>query len=210
MFGETPDDRVARFTRWAVDLGARALERACGRARVVPRDLGALVVTTCTGYLCPGLSSYLAERCGLRPDAFLLDLAGMGCAAAAPALEAAAGWVRQARRPAAVVSAEIATATFEMGEDLSLIISNAVFADGASALVVGPDEGTLRWAGSARRHLPAYRDDVRFVHREGRLHNRISARLPRLVARAAKEVVDELLATAGLGPVEIRRWAVHP
>ena len=31
-------------------------------------DIGAVVVSTCTGYLCPGLSGYVAEALGLRQD----------------------------------------------------------------------------------------------------------------------------------------------
>jgi predicted naringenin-chalcone synthase len=47
--------------------------------RVSPYELGGLVVNTCTGYLCPGLTSYLAEDLALGDDLRMLDIAGMGC-----------------------------------------------------------------------------------------------------------------------------------
>ena len=33
-----------------------------------PAAIDALFVSTCTGYLCPGISSHLAEQAGMRPD----------------------------------------------------------------------------------------------------------------------------------------------
>jgi len=41
-----------------------------------------LLICTCTGYLCPGVTSYVAEQLGLRTDVFLQDLVGLGCGAA--------------------------------------------------------------------------------------------------------------------------------
>ena len=65
------------------------------------------------------------------------------------------------------VSAEICSATFQMADDLSLIISNAIFADGASAsvlwrrpegleLVAQPAVMTLRAARGYTLHLQAW------------------------------------------------------
>ena len=52
-----------------------------------PEDIDAIVVSTCTGYLCPGLSGYVVERLGLRADVQAYDLVGQGCAAALPNLQ---------------------------------------------------------------------------------------------------------------------------
>ena len=38
--------------------------------------IDAVLVSTCTGYLCPGLTSYIGERLGLRPEVLTLDLVG--------------------------------------------------------------------------------------------------------------------------------------
>ena len=47
-------------------------------------DADVVVVNTCTGYLCPGLTSHVIERLGLRRDVRAFDLVGQGCAAALP------------------------------------------------------------------------------------------------------------------------------
>ena len=43
--------------RWSV--------RALADAGLAPGDIDGIVISTCTGYLCPGLTSYVIERLGL-------------------------------------------------------------------------------------------------------------------------------------------------
>jgi alkylresorcinol/alkylpyrone synthase len=78
------------FEREAPALASEALQGALDRAGLDAGELDALYVCTCTGYLCPGVSSHVAERLGMRPDAWLHDLVGLGCAAAIPTLRVAA------------------------------------------------------------------------------------------------------------------------
>jgi len=54
------------FAAAAPVLAGRALSRALERAGLVAANIDALFICTCTGYLCPGLSSYVAERLGGR------------------------------------------------------------------------------------------------------------------------------------------------
>lgn len=39
-----------------------------------PDAIDGVIIFTCTGYLCPGLASYVAERIDLRSDVIALDL----------------------------------------------------------------------------------------------------------------------------------------
>jgi alkylresorcinol/alkylpyrone synthase len=205
-----PDAKAARFERWSVELSTRALTKALERAGVAPGELSALVVNTCTGYLCPGISTYLIERLDLPRGLPVFDLLGGGCGGALPNLELGARLVQSAGGVVASVSVEICSATFQMGDDLALILSNALFADGASATLLWDRPQGLRLVDSARLYDPAHREHVRFVYRNGQLHNRLSLHLPRLVAQAADGVTGELLSRAGQGVPEIRHWVVHP
>src|SRR4051812_48228804 len=67
-FAMTPDVLDARFAKQAPAVAARAAERAMDAAAVSAHDIDAVVISTCTGYLCPGLTSYVSERLGLRRD----------------------------------------------------------------------------------------------------------------------------------------------
>ena len=62
------------FEREAPRLAAAALVPALEKAGIVAADLDALFICTCTGYLCPGVTSHVAELLGLRNTAYLQDL----------------------------------------------------------------------------------------------------------------------------------------
>ncbi len=88
-FDLTPDALHARFTTTAPVLATQAAERALANSETTPAQIDAVLISTCTGYLCPGLTSYVGERLGLRPNALTLDLVGQGCGAALPNLRVA-------------------------------------------------------------------------------------------------------------------------
>src|SRR5262245_32976243 len=74
-----PDTLHARFLRHAPALACESAERALVDANLDATDIDAIVVSTCTGYLCPGLSGYVIEQLGLRRDVGAFDLVGQGC-----------------------------------------------------------------------------------------------------------------------------------
>ncbi|HVS77694.1 MAG TPA: hypothetical protein VHE11_12230, partial [Steroidobacteraceae bacterium] len=84
VFAIDPDTLHRRFLRTAPELAARAGSAALDNAGLTAADMDAIVVSTCTGYLCPGLSGHVVERLGLRPNTQAFDLVGQGCAAAVP------------------------------------------------------------------------------------------------------------------------------
>lgn len=211
LVDEDPDKRAARFAHWALKLSAGAGRAALKKAGLAARDISGLVVNTCTGYLCPGISTYLIEELGLSRSVKAYDLVGSGCGGAVPNLQLAGALARESTAGAVLsVSAEICSCTFQMGDDAGLLISNALFGDGAAAAVVSARPGGFAMVSSASRFAPEYREDIRFVHRNGQLHNQLSARLPGLAAETAGSLIEELLAANGLRQGDIARWAVHP
>ena len=211
LVDEDPDKRAERFTHWALRLSAEAARGALKKTGIAARNVSGLVVNTCTGYLCPGISTYLIEELDLNRSVKAYDLVGSGCGGAVPNLQLS-GALAGERPGGAVlsVSVELCSCTFQMGDDASLIISNAIFGDGAAAAVVSGKPGGFAMVSSASRFAPEYREDIRFVHRNGQLHNRLSARLPGLAAETAGALTAELLAANGLKRGDISRWAVHP
>ena len=212
LVDEYPDRRVARFTRWAVDLSEQAARKALSQAGLGPADVSNLVVNTCTGYLCPGISTYLIERLDLPRDIRAHDLVGSGCGGAVANLQLAEAVQRQ--KPGGVtlcISVEICSATFQMGDDLSLIVSNALFSDGAAAAVLWDRPGgSFELVAGGSRFAPEHRDATRYVHRNGQLHNQLSIQLPRIVREPTAELVRRLLSAHDLRASDVRHWALHP
>lgn len=211
LVGEDPDSRAERFTRGARTLAAAASRDALAGAGIGPSDVSAVVVNTCTGYVCPGLSTYLIEDLALPRHARAYDLVGSGCGGAVPNLQLCRSLAEEKTGGAVLsVSVEICSATFQMGNDLGLIVSNALFGDGAAASVVRAGEGPFACVDSASLFVPEYREHIRFVHKGGQLHNQLSVSLPRLLGPRVAQLVSTLLGAHGLAPREIAHWALHP
>jgi predicted naringenin-chalcone synthase len=206
---ESADERVARFTRHSIALAAEAVEKALDKVGLAVDDVAALVVNTCTGYICPGISTYLIERLGLSRSIKAFDLVGSGCGGAIPNLQVAEAMLPESGGVVVSVAVEICSAAFQMDNDLSLIMSNAIFGDGAAAAVLWRKPVGLQLVASAGRYLPELRDSIRFVHKDGKLHNQLSTDLPELVKGAAAGVVADLLSASSLDSEEITQWALH-
>jgi len=214
VFDVDPDTLAARFARHAPELAAVAARSALRDADLQPRDVDAVLISTCTGYLCPGLTSYVSERLGLRADVLGLDLVGQGCAAALPNLRAAESLIA-ARRCRFVLSicVEICSAAFCIDDDRGVLISACLFGDGAGAalLAAAPASGRRRvqWRDGWSLTAPAHRDALRFEQRGGMLRNVLTPQVPALAAEHAASVLTSALRDAGLEQRDIRTWIWH-
>ena len=211
-----PDRLLARFLKFGRATAVAAARRALAEAGVEPAEIAGLVVNTCTGYLCPGLSSYIAEDLGLRTSICFQDLMGMGCGGAIPNLEAAAGLLaRRGEGPVLGIAVEICSATIFPSHEPDLVVSNSIFGDGAAAAVLDlaredRPEGWARFVDFSTGLFPRYREDLRYRTEGGLLRNHLTKRVPVIGARAARETAARLLERNGLSPDDISWWAVHP
>lgn len=194
IFDADPEKLNRVFEKEAPALGTAALEFALNKAKLLPDEIDALIVCTCTGYLCPGLSSFIAEQTGLDNGCELTDLVGMGCGAAIPSLRTA--YHRLQANPelkVAVVAVEICSAAFYLDDDPGVIISACLFGDGAAATIWtgAPAEQPVWTAGEFETlHLPENRQLLRFENAGGALRNRLSKQVPSVAAEAVRNLYD--------------------
>lgn len=214
VFTIDPDTLAARFARNAPVLAANAAERALAEAGLQANDIDALVVSTCTGYMCPGLSGYVVERLGLRADVQAFDLVGQGCAAALPNLQMGGALLHTERcRHVLSVCVEVSTAAMYLDDDPGVIISACLFGDGAGAAVLSrepaPGARSIRWVDSTSFMDPGKRQALMFEQRSGMLRNILTRAVPALAAEHAKGVLGTVLGRAGLVPADIGAWILH-
>src|SRR3954470_8744211 len=213
-FDVDPDTLSARYARHAPALAAAAARRALADAELAPREVDAVLVSTCTGYLCPGLTSYMSERLGLRADVLGLDLVGQGCGAALPNLRAAEALIA-AQCSATVLSicVVVCSAAFYIDDDAGVLISACIFGDGAGAAVLTKAapaaKRRVKWASAWSLIDPAERDALRFETRGGMLRNILTPEVPALASERAAALLASALRDAGLSRGDIRSWIWH-
>lgn len=209
-----PDILQARFTRHAPAVATQAAQNALRDAGITVHEIDAVIISTCTGYLCPGLTSYVSEQLGLRPNVLALDLVGQGCGAAIPNLTTAHALIQSGHSKKILsICVEICSAAFYLDNDPGVLISACLFGDGAGAAVLSneplPGRRQVKWKLSGSQHSVADRDFLRFEHRNGLLRNVLSPKVPQLAAKNAEHVLQETLQRAGVSRQEINGWIFH-
>jgi len=213
-FAIDPDTLARRFLTHAPALATRAAERALDAAALGAKQIDAVVVSTCTGYLCPGLTGYVLERLGLRADVQAYDLVGHGCAAALPNLQLASTLLASARCEHVLsVCVEVSSAAMYLDNDPGVLISACLFGDGAGAAVLSRSPRTtgrrVEWLDGTSLIVPAERNALMFEQRGGMLRNILTRAVPALAAEYAARVLLTVLERRGLTADDIAAWIMH-
>jgi predicted naringenin-chalcone synthase len=219
MFDRSAEQLNREFEVEAPKLAGKALQKALDEAGMNARELDALFVCTCTGYLCPGVSSHVAEHLGMRREAFLNDVVGLGCGAAVPTLRTAHGFLAaNPQATVATVAVEICSAAFYVDDSPGVLISLCLFGDGASAAIwKGKGEEGQYEAGEFRTlHRPEDREKIRFVNAGGKLRNKLHRSVPEVAGEAVRELYaarrsdpDQIIAhTGGRDVVDVLEAAI--
>ncbi len=209
VFTIDPNTLAQRFLAHAPALAAQAGDKALANSGLAAKQIDAVVVSTCTGYLCPGLSGHVVERLGLRADVQAFDLVGQGCAAALPNLMLGkallGGGDAQGGSAQHVLSicVEVSSAAMYLDNDPGVLISACLFGDGAGAAVLSRQPATgagrrIEWKDSTSLVEPAERAALMFEQRDGMLRNILTRGVPALAADYAQRVLGTVLGRAGL------------
>jgi alkylresorcinol/alkylpyrone synthase len=214
VFAIDPDTLARRFLTHAPRLASEAGASALARAQLPPERIDAVVVSTCTGYLCPGLSGHVVERLGLRRDVQAFDLVGQGCAAALPNLMLGHSLLGAPTCEHVLsICVEVSSAAMYLDNDPGVLISACLFGDGAGAAVLSRRAASggrrIAWKDSTSLLEPAQRAALMFEQRAGMLRNVLTRAVPALAAEYAQRVLETVLERHGLRPEHIGTWAMH-
>lgn len=213
-FAFDPDVLDARFARHAPAVASEAAVRALADAGLGPDDIDAVIISTCTGYLCPGLTSYVTERLGLRTDILALDLVGQGCGAALPNMRTGEALIAGGRADRVLsICVEICSAAMYLDDDPGVLISACLFGDGAGAAVLTadpiPGRRRIEWRSAGTLMNAGDREELRFERRRGMLRNILTPAVPALAGKHVSQVLTEGLQRAGISRTDITGWILH-
>ncbi|SBT63866.1 Predicted naringenin-chalcone synthase [Micromonospora sediminicola] len=205
--------RMRRYQVEALPLGKEAVGRALTAAGLDAGDVGLFVVCSCTGYATPGLDILLARDLGMAPGTQRMFVGHMGCYAALPGLGAASDFVTARGRPALLLCAELTSLHIQppgARVDTQQIVSHALFSDAAVAAVVVPGG-----RGYALREVTSVTDTSTADHMTWDVTDTgfrmgLSPKVPQVLSRYVRDLVDDLLARHGYDRSEVDGWAVHP
>ena len=207
---ETLDDLQGRFREASLDLGRRALLAALEEAGRRPQEIDFLVTTTCTGRLCPSLDARLIRELGLQRNIQRVHVGDTGCASAMVALQQAYNHLHAfPGHLAAVVAVEVCSTSYFLDDGLDTAVANAIFADGAGAMILACDGPGPRILGTRSLVRPEYLDLMGFTFPQGRQRILLSKDIRHIAAEMMGELIAETLQTHGLVQADVRHWVLH-
>jgi alkylresorcinol/alkylpyrone synthase len=204
--------RMERYLTEALPLGKDAVATALADAGLDPGDVGLFSVVSCPVYVTPGVDIRLARDLGMSDRVQRLFVGHMGCYAALPGLGAVADFTAARGRPAVLLCLELPTLHLQpASEDVDQVVAHALFADAACAVVVepGPAPGWEVLDVAARTDVSTA-DHMTWDVTDQGFRMGLSPRVPAVLARHVRGVVDELLDAHGLTRDDVDGWAVHP
>jgi polyketide synthase Type III len=219
LSGETQAQLLDKHLRGALEMGEEAAVACLRSAGLTPTDVDYLCCVTTTGFLCPGLTAHIIRRLGLRDDCGRVDVVGMGCNAGLNALNPVVAWSeRNPGRYALQVCVEVCSAAYVYDGSIRTAVVNALFGDGAAAVLVGTDATPRMSSAPLPRvlnfssHIRTSRIDAMRFDWDDK-HNKFSfyldPEIPYVVGAEAATPLDRLLADASLHKRDIDHWIVH-
>lgn len=224
-------ERMRSYVAHSPALAASAARAALDDAALQPDAITHLVTVSCTGAMAPGLDVLLIRALELPADVERTHVGFMGCHGALSALRLA-GALANSRPDATVLlcAVELCSLHFHAGSDPEKIVANALFGDGAAALVgraapaapsarttahgkplAGPD-AQARWRvlDSATVLLPDSEEAMTWTIGDEGFGMTLSARVPQLIGEHLGPWLSAWLARSGLTLADVGSWAVHP
>ncbi|MBN8576372.1 MAG: type III polyketide synthase [Cytophagales bacterium] len=206
--------RASLYQQHAPVVSAQAARQALTNANFHVQEITHLITISCTGMYAPGLDIDLIKLLGLRTDVQRTCINFMGCYAAFNGLRVADS-ICQAN-PAAtvlVVCTELCSIHFQNENTEDNLLANALFADGAAALIV-----TAHPKPGINFHLLNLYSDIALQGEQEMawkigdtgFEMRLSSYVPNVITAGIRQLVDTLLHKSGIKLADIHYFAPHP
>lgn len=209
--GPTTAERMREYEAAAEGLAVRAAGEAL---EGWDRDIVTHVVTvSCTGFFAPGIDVGLVRELGLRPSVERTQVGFMGCHGLFNGLAVARALVRADPGSSVLVCAtELCSIHYQYGWDSERLVANALFADGAAALLCtgGDGPGLLRIDATGSQLVPGSEAAMTWRVRDHGFEMTLSPEVPQLIRDHLPAGLAGWLDNIGTALADVRTWAVHP
>jgi predicted naringenin-chalcone synthase len=213
--GPATSERMRVYEQQAPGLAVSAARAALAQAGRDPAEITHLVTVSCTGFYAPGFDVQLMRQLGLPAATARTHLGFMGCHGAFHALRVARAFAGASAGACVLVcTVELCSLHFQYGWSPDLVVANALFGDGAAAVVAGgarrPGRDDWELAADACALLGDSADEMTWRIGDHGYVMTLSPRVPGLIQGSLRPWLDPWLAHQELGIADVASWAVHP
>ena len=209
--GPTTAQRMAMYAEHAPRLAVRAAADAIADSGLSPKSITHLVTVSCTGFASPGFDFAIVRELGLRPTTERVHVGFMGCHAAINGLRTALALAADPANTVLLVAVELCSLHYYTGPDIDKAIANALFADGAAAIVAsGRGDSGHRVTATGSGIIPDSAAEMGWAIGDHGFEMVLSKQIPNFIERSLRTWIDGWLGERGLTVERIGSWAIHP
>jgi len=212
--GPTTGERMQFYAEHAPPLALSAASAAMASANLDRHEITHLVTVSCTGFDAPGVDTALITGLKLRPTTQRVQVGFMGCHGAINGLRVAQSLTAADAQACVLLCAvELSSLHYRFNWDPQRIVANALFADGAAALVgmsKPGDAGAWQVRATGSCLIPDSLSAMTWSIGDHGFEMTLHARVPDLIHQHLRPWLEAWLAEQGESIESIRSWAIHP
>ncbi len=206
---------MRRYEDEAAALAFAAARNALHDSGIAPERVTHLITVSCSGFFAPSFDVALIKQLALQSRVSRTHIGFMGCHGLLNGLRVARAFLDQDPGACVLLAAlEMCSLHHQYGWDSDGIVANALFADGAAALVgiVGEpsSERVFRVLGSGSNVIDDSEDAMSWRIGDHGFVMTLSPRVPELISRSIRPYLEGWLSEFGVDFDRVGSWAVHP
>lgn len=212
--------RMQVYDREAGPLAAVAVENVLRSTGFARTSITHLVTVSCTGFAAPGFDLQLIDHVGLSSSVQRTHVGFMGCHGGLNGLRVATALANhQPGTRVLLCCTELCSLHYQYSGESDQLVANALFADGAMALIGVADEteiphqtDTTGWrvADSASYVIPGSQEMMSWTIGSHGFKMSLSPTLPALIESHIRAWLETWLSRHSMTVDDIGGWAVHP
>jgi predicted naringenin-chalcone synthase len=209
------EDRIGAYREHALTLSSQAIKNCLAKAEGFNfKTITHLIVVSCTGMYAPGLDIDLVKTLPLREDVNRLCINFMGCYAAFNAIKSADAFIKaDSEARVLIVCTEMCSLHFQKEATDDNLLANALFADGAAALLMeAPVQPGWNFSLEGFHNALAHNGVDHMAWNVGNLgfEMRLSSYVPDVIRAGIKNLTDGLLSKLNKKLSDVKYFAIHP
>jgi len=214
--GPTTGQRAEAYSVHAAKLATEAAGEALAKSDLAADSITHLVTVSCTGFQAPGVDIALISALGLKATVSRTNVGFMGCHGAINGLRIAKAFTdSDPHARVLLVAVELCSLHQQYGWNHDRIVSNALFADGAAAVVgssgdVGRSQYAIEMKDSYSLIIPDTEAMMSWEIGDHGYEMFLSAEVPDIIRHSTAGALNQWLSKLSLSLSDIRSWAIHP
>ncbi len=220
MVSMTQDKRIEdKFLLWkdtSMEFFINQISELITQADLLPDEIDGICTSTTSGFVTPNIDVLLCERFGFRPDIKRMPIFGLGCSGGITPITRVYEYLKAYPEDAVLICVgDTLCNQFEMPTTASLLVSNAIFADGYGTLLMVGDEHRLASESQleilyTRSHLfPDCEFAVGQRMTDSGLVTHVDFKLPEIIKSSIAEPMSAVQRDLGIEFNDIKHWMCH-